>query len=186
MKYLLFIFLLPLTAFGRLGETFMECEARYGPCLRLPSGEVKQTTILDKNAAQAEWEYDGFFIKIAWLPPEGAEGPSDIFVIQNSKGGMTDQQIQAVLKANSNGMTWTKGTKKEVKEMLQKQGEAGLLMALGSAITSATIAKDILPAYYREDGAEAVPVTIKSSRLLQEDINKRVQEAVEREKTPKL
>jgi hypothetical protein len=61
--------LLPITSLARLGETFAECEARYGPCLRDKKGLPEKTARLIENSARARWDYEGLRLEINWPAP---------------------------------------------------------------------------------------------------------------------
>jgi len=94
------------TASARLGETWSNCIKFYGPCKRDPNGRPSRSEKLLPDAAQAEWEYHGFQIKVAWLPP-GPHGPAAMMVV-TSLFKFNEDQIAKLISLNSKGNIWKK------------------------------------------------------------------------------
>lgn len=179
---------------ARLDETFQQCIARYGDCLRDTNGKPKVSGKLLPNSAQAEWIYDGFSIKMAWMAPEGPNGPADMMIVANTKGSLTEAQTQAILNANSLGMTWQVGLKREVQrqqnQMQKTNAVGGAIQAFGMAVVGKAFSA-YTTSYYRADGAEANPnlnlnITFKSKRLIEKEETKKDAEQKDRENIPKL
>lgn len=143
-----------------LGETYKECVNQYGPALRDDEGNLEKSSKLLPNSAQAEWEYEGYKIQIAWMAPEGAKGPADLVRITKTQGSLTPEEIQKLLYENSQKEVWIKAI----------EGTTQKYDPLGQVLSGTIPSKPFIMSWRQESGATATQVTantlvLKSARL---------------------
>ena len=83
------------TAYGNLGETFSQIEARYGPAQETKSNAISGVTT-------GYYIHDGFGISVKFL--EGKSQSENY--IKEQKDEISDSEIAAFLKANAMGSDW--------------------------------------------------------------------------------
>jgi len=102
---------LPSTGLARLGETVSECERRYGGSLAGEEGRrVAQYNKLLAGLQEREFRYDGFQVRIAY--DDSTQPVLSIRYINEASRRLTDEQIAAILNANSNGQEWKRDDSK--------------------------------------------------------------------------
>jgi hypothetical protein len=164
-------FLAENACFGCLGDTWEKSIQKYGkPKDRTPTGLL---VYIPKPSARVEWEFEGFSIIQAWLPPEGANGRCDFFYISKhtSPGGLTSEQIQALLEKNSENLQW------------KRNCPAGITDTFLGDITARMPTK-----WIRSDGATAETnggfCVFKSARLAKAESAKETAKKIEQERIP--
>ena len=110
-----------------------ECEAKYGPAsISGPTGKK-----LKESSVEATFKYEGWRILAAWFP--GTDKVQYILYTSTSSK-MTQDQLNAILNANSDGQKW--------QPFFDGQNKDGV------AIASSISGSDMRSGYFlREDGA---------------------------------
>ncbi|HEY6204967.1 MAG TPA: hypothetical protein VIW21_02260 [Chthoniobacterales bacterium] len=97
------------TAFGRIGETADQFSQRYGAPTDTPASQaVAKTAPLLEGAIYHVYQYEGWQIRAAFLPPEG---PAVRMEYSRPKAGSSaliqDYEVQAIMSANTPpGTSW--------------------------------------------------------------------------------
>ena len=173
--FLLALFLIcSLPAHARLGWTLAECEAKYGKAkIAVPTGrQVKGSSV------EATFKYEGWRIRVAWF--EGTDKAQFILYTSDAPK-MTNEQLDAILKSNSEGQKWV--------PHFDGQNKAGV------AISSAFSGADMRSGYFqREDGARTGTimlwainnVSIKTAWLYAWEKRNEAVEAAKKSRVPNL
>jgi len=137
VKSLLFAISLALLfsgqAHARLGWTLKECEAKYGKATIQPVIGKK----CKDSSVEATFRYQGWRIRLAWFP--GTDKAQYILYTADAPK-MTTEQLDAILKSNSDGQNW------------EAHFDGG--NKTGVAISSAIAGSDMRSGYFqRQDGA---------------------------------
>ena len=151
-----------------------ECEAKYGPATIAP----KYGKILKDSSVEATFKYEGWRITCAWV-----EGSDKVQFIRYTASApkMTNEQLDAILKSNSDGQKWA--------AHFDGQNKVGV------AISSALSGSDMRSGYYqRDDGARTGTimlwginnVSIKSAWLYACEKRNEAAEAAKKAHVPSL
>ena len=158
MKPLFIVLVLfPSLCIAGLGDTFDQCVEKFG---------TDYSTSISRPfepCAVAKWtNVSGFDIIVAWMPPEGSSGPADYIYVTKRGGSFTDEQLQAIISANSNNMQW-----KSVPHFKADNSPV-------SSYVANYLLRNIAPKdFVRTDGATLAVVsstaTLKSARLIRKE-----------------
>jgi hypothetical protein len=137
------------TAFGRIGETADQFSQRYGaPTDTSASQAVAKTVPLLEGAIYHVYQYQGWQIRTAFLPPEGPAVRMEYSKTPKAGGSMMiqDYELQAIMTANTPpGTSWKRtaysNPDSPSKGFLSKSLEAYFGQAMGQQM------------YQRSDGA---------------------------------
>jgi hypothetical protein len=168
------VLLFSASAPARLGWTIKECEAKYGPATITP----KFGRILKDSNIEATFNYEGWRITCAWV-----EGTDKVQFIRYTAptSNMTKEQLDAILKSNSDGQKWTAHFDGQDK--------------VGTAIASSLSGSDMRSGYFqRNDGARTGTimlwginnVSIKSAWLYAWEKRNEEAEAAKKARVPNL
>ena len=145
-----FVFLIfcAATAFGRLGETADQFAQRYGAPIDTPASQMadKNSPLLE-GAIHHHYEYQGWRIKAAFIPPNGPAVRMEYSKIPKTGDiAMKDYEVQAIMTASTpQGTSWKRtaysNPDSPSKGFLSKSLEAYFGQAMGQQM------------YQRNDGA---------------------------------
>jgi hypothetical protein len=150
------------SAFGRLGDTLDQLEARYGFPKKKPMAAA--ATLLE-GSKEYFFEYSGYHIRCALLPATDGkeyvvrEEYSKILEMANLKGGgsieIRDFERDAILKGESASRTWTKQTADSSAPKKSLVREVGQAIGLGGT------------SWKRDDGAVARMTATNRAMILE-------------------
>jgi len=151
--------LLPLTTYARLGDTERQCIERYGSAEPPPRFVTDVNTLLPGAHQSATYRYQGYRIEVAFLNGRVVRQRYHRTQAVNGSLNLSDAEIEAILKAESDGGTW-----KRVSPFKGQPGSQGITGALTQVVGSALFS-NIIPTWERSTDKATARTGAGSSTL---------------------